>query len=385
VYLAPQIRFKYRSAQAAKRGETLKRYESFVTKANNKATTYGEIEEGISDSPTSRARSHSESLLANDHLHSQSAFGDDGMDASLLADMGTPLCAVTLFAHSYLTCNTARAGDFDDTEEMALSDTLEFPETSAARDADDTFVDPSKICCQCLITGTVRNVTRNRAAGCTCFVKWILTCILFPLKMLFKYTCPPCELETKWERLYPLTFLVSFIWVAVFSFVISTVVDRWVGFAPATADYLSVIFGVILVAGGAEIPDTLQSVLYARQGYGSMAVSNCIGSQICNIFLGLGLPWTISNIIGTPVRITNYERIQAAAFFQFGNVILNFVVLVGAAFVLKQNKALLGRAKGLFLLIMYVLVVGAFCAYTVLAPSTNATASFTVTTAAPLS
>ena len=92
-------------------------------------------------------------------------------------------------------------------------------------------------------------------------MKWVLTCILFPLKVLFKYTCPPCELETKWERLYPLTFLISFIWVAVFSFVISTVVDRWVGFAPSTATYLSVIFGVILVAGGAEIPDTLQSVL----------------------------------------------------------------------------------------------------------------------------
>ena len=82
--------------------------------------------------------------------------------------------------------------------------------------------------------------------------------------MLFKYTCPPCELETKWERLYPITFLISFIWVAVFSFVISTVVDRWVGFAPTTATYLSVIFGVILVAGGAEIPDTLQSVLYVH-------------------------------------------------------------------------------------------------------------------------
>ncbi len=67
-------------------------------------------------------------------------------------------------------------------------------------------------------------------------------------------------------RRYPLTFIMAFIWVALFSFTISTVVDQWVDKAPATADYLSVIFGVILVAGGAEIPDTLQSVLYARQG-----------------------------------------------------------------------------------------------------------------------
>ena len=104
-----------------------------------------------------------------------------------------------------------------------------------------------------------------------------------------------------------------------------------------------------------------------------MAVSNCIGSQICNILLGLGLPWTISNIIGTPVRINNYPVIQAAAFFQFGSVILNFIVLVGIAFVTKKNKAMLGRGKGIFFLVMYVLVVGSFCAYTALAPSTNST------------
>jgi Ca2+/Na+ antiporter len=47
-------------------------------------------------------------------------------------------------------------------------------------------------------------------------------------------------------------------------------------------------FGLAVVAIGAEIPDCIQSVTVAKKGYGSMAVSNGLGSQICNICVGLG-------------------------------------------------------------------------------------------------
>jgi K+-dependent Na+/Ca+ exchanger-like protein len=396
VYVSPTIRFKYRSAQAAKRGETIKRYESFVTVT--KATTTGVVlssgagsmdtmdgfDAGVSSSTDGGGGSGDivvggggggeDDALGGSPTHSTEPLmvgdaapfleNDDDMDTSLLAAMG----------------------DYGDNEMLLPGEHMDLASPTAAGTDDDTFLDPALICCHCLITGSVRNVTRNRAAGCKCFVKWVLTIVLLPLKVLFKYTCPPCELETRWERMYPVTFLISFIWVAIFSFCISTVVDQWVGLAPVDASYLAVIFGVILVAGGAEIPDTMQSVLYARQGYGSMAVSNCIGSQICNILLGLGLPWSISNFIGVTVRINNYQQIQGAALFQFGNVVLNFCVLVGAALVMKKNKAELGKVKGVFFFVMYLLVVGAFCAFTVLSPASNATVvpAADETTAAPL-
>ena len=97
VYLAPQIRFKYLEAQAKKRGETIKRYESFVTKSK-KAATYGELADGPEsaankkadavDLEDSRDRSSSQGLLANNFLDDVTADGDDDMDTSLLADMG---------------------------------------------------------------------------------------------------------------------------------------------------------------------------------------------------------------------------------------------------------------------------------------------------------
>ena len=57
-------------------------------------------------------------------------------------------------------------------------------------------------------------------------------------------------------------------------------------------------FGLITIAIGAEIPDTIQSVTMAKRGYGSMAVSNALGSQIINILIGLGLPWLLVDSFG---------------------------------------------------------------------------------------
>ena len=53
----------------------------------------------------------------------------------------------------------------------------------------------------------------------------------------------------------------------------------------------TVILGITLVAAGGEVPDTIQSLAVAKKGYGSLAVANCIGAQVVNIGVGLGLPW----------------------------------------------------------------------------------------------
>ena len=67
----------------------------------------------------------------------------------------------------------------------------------------------------------------------------------------------------------------SFLWVAVFSFLISTIVETWVEKTP----FSCLFFGLYLVSIGAEVPDCIQSVTVARRGYGSMAISNCTASQ----------------------------------------------------------------------------------------------------------
>jgi Ca2+/Na+ antiporter len=56
---------------------------------------------------------------------------------------------------------------------------------------------------------------------------------------------------------------------------------------------------------GTSVPDALSSLFVAQDGEGDMAVSNAIGSNVFDILMGLGLPWTISAAItfGAPVHV----------------------------------------------------------------------------------
>ena len=59
--------------------------------------------------------------------------------------------------------------------------------------------------------------------------------------------------------------------------------------------------------------DALSSILVARDGYGDMAVSNAIGSNVFDINLGLGLPFIIRIAIdkGKPIDLLDdNERVS---------------------------------------------------------------------------
>ena len=80
-----------------------------------------------------------------------------------------------------------------------------------------------------------------------------------------------------------------------------------------------------------------------------MAVSNAIGSQIINILIGLGLPWMITDMVpGNCVRLYAHKALQYAAVFQFSIVATFLSLLLGAALIFGQNKAILTKAKAKF-------------------------------------
>lgn len=57
-----------------------------------------------------------------------------------------------------------------------------------------------------------------------------------------------------------------------------------------------IVMGLIVIAAGTSVPDALSSILVAKNGQGDMAVANVLGSNVFNIFLGLGLPWFIKGL-----------------------------------------------------------------------------------------
>merc|ERR1740138_1619778 len=62
----------------------------------------------------------------------------------------------------------------------------------------------------------------------------------------------------------------------------------------------SLVMGLIPLAAGTSIPDALSSIAVAKQGEGDMAVCNALGSNVFDILLGLGVPWTFGIVFGKP-------------------------------------------------------------------------------------
>jgi len=190
-----------------------------------------------------------------------------------------------------------------------------------------------------------------------------ISCVLTsPLKLLFMITCPKAVMGSRFEFLYPLAFIISFGWIAVFSFVVSEVVEEWV----VKTGINEAFFGLTLIAIGAEIPDTIQSVTVARRGYGSMAVSNCIGSQIVNCCIGLGFSWLLGILVSgmEPVKLTKLgvRNVFDAAVCQGAAVAIVLCLLFGPIIYSRfnQEKLHLGKVKGYMLLFTYVATLGAF-------------------------
>lgn len=57
------------------------------------------------------------------------------------------------------------------------------------------------------------------------------------------------------------------------------------------------VMGLTFVAAGVSVPDALSSIAVIKEGYGDMAVSNAVGSNVFDILICLGLPWFIQTTI----------------------------------------------------------------------------------------
>lgn len=120
-------------------------------------------------------------------------------------------------------------------------------------------------------------------------MKWFIS---WPLLFLMFITIPNCN-NPKFEKFFIVTFVMSTVWIAAFSYVMVWMVCM-IGFTLGIPD---TIMGITFLAAGTSVPDTIASVMVARNGYGDMAVSNSIGSNVFDILLGLGLPWFLSTTI----------------------------------------------------------------------------------------
>ena len=126
---------------------------------------------------------------------------------------------------------------------------------------------------------------------------WI---VMLPMSIVFYGTIPDCGSE-KYEKWYWVTFSLCITYVAILSY-------PMVWWATELGEILNIpepVMGLTLLAAGTSVPDMLSSVAVAKRGYGDMAVSSSIGSNIFDLNFGLALPWFLFAVTEGPVKINS--------------------------------------------------------------------------------
>ncbi|XP_052768643.1 sodium/potassium/calcium exchanger 4-like [Mya arenaria] len=151
-------------------------------------------------------------------------------------------------------------------------------------------------------------------------IRWA---IVYPLRTLLYFTIPDCR-KHRWEKYYLATFFISITWIAVFSYVTVWMVT-YIGFAFGIPDS---VMGITFLAAGTSIPDAMASIFVAKQGMADMAVSNCVGSNIFDILIGLSFPWFIQTALVTPGSVSQIN--SSGMVFNIILLFLTVIITIGA-------------------------------------------------------
>ncbi|KAL2099019.1 hypothetical protein ACEWY4_005499 [Coilia grayii] len=176
--------------------------------------------------------------------------------------------------------------------------------------------------------------------GCMNKLKWL---ICWPILVLLYFTVPNCA-KPRWDRFFMLSFCLSTVWIAVFSYFMVWMVTI-IGYTLGIPD---VIMGITFLAAGTSVPDCIASLIVARQGLGDMAVSNTIGSNVFDILVGLGVPWAIQTMAvdyGSAVMI-NSKGLVYSVVLLLGSVALTVLGI-------HVNRWRLDFKLGVYVMVLY--------------------------------
>jgi len=153
--------------------------------------------------------------------------------------------------------------------------------------------------------------------------KQITYIVLFPLIFPLWLTLPDTRGE-RGKKFFYITFIGSILWIAAFSYLMvwwSTITGNAFSIPPE-------VMGLTFLAAGTSIPDLITSVIVARKGFGDMAVSSSVGSNIFDVTVGLPLPWLLFTIVfQKPVTVSSAGMVCSIAIL-FGMLVLVFCTIL---------------------------------------------------------
>ena len=145
---------------------------------------------------------------------------------------------------------------------------------------------------------------------------------------------------------YWAVFIISILFIGVLCWVL---VESAIGISHIM-NVPEVVIALTVLAVGTSVPDMISSVIVAKQGRAGMAVSNAIGSNIFDIFIGLGFPWLLKIILIDRELIIDIEGLDISVGLLFASVLFIWLILV-------IKKWRMNQGLGFVLIMLYVLYV----------------------------
>ncbi|XP_034019916.1 sodium/potassium/calcium exchanger 2-like isoform X6 [Thalassophryne amazonica] len=145
------------------------------------------------------------------------------------------------------------------------------------------------------------------------------------------------------KKFFPVTFLGSICWIAVFSYLMVW----WAHQVGETIGITEEIMGLTILAAGTSIPDLITSVIVARKGLGDMAVSSSVGSNIFDITVGLPFPWLLWSLF------RGLSPIQVSSNGLFCAIVLLFLMLLFVIISIAACKWRMSKLLGFIMFLLY--------------------------------
>lgn len=218
--------------------------------------------------------------------------------------------------------------------------------------------------CPCLPAVSAEFPEYPEEGGCCARFKyclgWILFLLSFPFICAFTWTIPDCS-KAHNRKYFLASFFMSIVWIAILSFAMVTLVGR----SGCILNVDKFTMGLVVIAIGTSVPDALSSIIVARDGFGDMAVSNAIGSNVFDINLGIGLPFVIRGLIDNfePIHLltkTEEKMFSDGSLIMVPHVKFGFIlllILIIALGIFAGMRFKLNRQVGLSFFLMYIAFV----------------------------
>ncbi|OWF47736.1 sodium/potassium/calcium exchanger 2-like isoform X2 [Mizuhopecten yessoensis] len=168
--------------------------------------------------------------------------------------------------------------------------------------------------------------------------------IVAPIIYVLWITLPDVRREEK-KKWFMVTFFGSIFWIGGFSYLMvwwANTTGETIGLTPA-------VMGLTILAAGTSIPDLITSVIVAKKGFGDMAVSSSVGSNIFDITVGLPIPWLLYEAVyvGKPIDVDSNGLACS--------ICLLFLMLMAVIISIAVSKWRMSRTLGISMLVLYVI------------------------------